>query len=201
MAWPEPAPDDMALIRQPIDFLGVNYYKRGVTADAPDAPPVRARLVPQPRHPFTEMGPEWEVYAPGLERILLWVRERYGDVPLYVTENGAAFYDPPTALDGRIDDPLRVWYLREHLRAVHRAVAQGVDVRGYYAWSLLDNFEWSAGYAKRFGLVHVDFETLERTPKASARFYTEVIRTHGESLGGAQDATPAPAAHPASRGS
>lgn len=178
-AWPAHDAADLALIRQPIDFLGINYYKRGVTADAPDAPPLRARLVPQPQNPFTEMGPEWEVYAPGLERTLLWVRERYGDVPLYITENGAAFYDPPTALEGRVDDPLRAWYLREHLRAAHRAIAQGVDLRGYFAWSLFDNYEWSAGYAKRFGLVHVDFATLERTPKASARFYADVIRANG----------------------
>ncbi|MEP6691767.1 MAG: family 1 glycosylhydrolase, partial [Gemmatimonadaceae bacterium] len=108
---------------------------------------------------------------------------RYGDIPLYITENGAAFYDAPHAVDGRVDDPMRVWYLREHLRAARDAIAQGVNLRGYYAWSLLDNYEWSHGYSKRFGIVHVNFDTQERTPKASARFYSEVIRSNGASLG------------------
>ena len=88
-------------------------------------------------------------------------------------------YDPPHTLDGIIEDPLRVWYYREHLRAVHTAIKHGVDLRGDFAWSLLDNYEWSLGYSKRFGIVHVDFETQQRTPKSSARFYTEVIRTNG----------------------
>jgi beta-glucosidase len=114
--------------------------------------------------------------------VLLWVKERYGDLPLYITENGAAFYDPPHAIDGHVDDPLRVWYYAEHLRAAAEALRQGVDLRGYFAWSLLDNFEWSLGYSKRFGIVHVDYDTQERTPKASARFYADVIRTNGAVL-------------------
>jgi beta-glucosidase len=142
---------------------------------------VRASGVRQPTHAHTELG--WEVYPPALTRALLWVKERYGDVPLYITENGAAFYDPPRPLNGRIDDPLRIEYYREHLRAAHEAIRQGVDLRGYYAWSLLDNFEWSEGYSKRFGIVHVDFETQQRTPKASARFYADVIRSSGAVLG------------------
>ena len=185
-AWPEFPPADMALIRQPIDFLGVNYYLRGVTKHDPAAKPVRARNVGQPQHPLTETG--WEVYAPALTRVLLWVRDRYGPVPLYVTENGAAFYDPPSPIDGRVDDPLRVAYYRDHLRAAFDAIRQGVDLRGYFAWSLLDNLEWSLGYAKRFGIVHVDYRTLRRTPKASAHFYANVIRTHGAALFAAQDA-------------
>ena len=112
------------------------------------------------------------------------MRERYGPVPLYVTENGAAFDDPPRpAGSGVLDDPLRVEYYRDHLRAAHAALEQGVDLRGYFAWSLLDNFEWGQGYSKRFGIVHVDFATQQRTLKASARFYADVIRTHGEALG------------------
>jgi beta-glucosidase len=113
---------------------------------------------------------------------LSWVRERYGAVPLYVTENGAAFPDPASAEGGRVDDPLRVHYYREHLLAVLEAIHQGVDVRGYYAWSLLDNLEWSSGYTLRFGLVHVDFATQARTVKSSGEYYREVIRTHGASL-------------------
>jgi beta-glucosidase len=160
-----------------VDFLGINYYKRNVVRDDPAALPVREGSVAQPRNMHTELG--WEVYPRGLTDILLWVKERYGDLPLYVTENGAAFYDPPVAANGQVDDPLRVAYLRDHLRAVREAIAAGVRLRGYFAWSLLDNFEWAAGYAMRFGLVPVDLETQQRTPKSSARFYSEVIRSHG----------------------
>jgi beta-glucosidase len=180
-AWPRWPDADFALIRQPIDFLGVNYYTRGVTRDDPDAPPVRTGYVRQPGHAYTETG--WEVHPASLTRTLRWVTERYGRLPLYVTENGAAFYDPPHAIDGRVDDPLRVWYYREHLRACHEALGAGVDLRGYFAWSLLDNYEWSLGYSKRFGIIHVDYATQVRTPKASALFYREVIRTNGETLG------------------
>jgi beta-glucosidase len=182
-AWREPSEQDMRLIREPIDFLGVNYYTRGVTRADASAWPLHASTVKQPQHTYTETG--WEVYAPALTRVLKWVKERYGAVPLYVTENGAAFYDPPQPLDGRVDDPLRVHYLREHLTAALEAIRQGVDLRGYFVWSLLDNFEWSLGYDKRFGIVHIDYETQVRTPKASARFYSDVIRTNGAALGGA----------------
>ena len=157
----------------PLDFVGINYYTRSVTRDDPRALPVRAAPVRQPQHAYTETG--WEVYPPALTRTLLWVTERYGRLPLYVTENGAAFYDPPHAIDGRVQDPLRIHYYREHLAAVHDAIQQGADVRGYFAWSLLDNFEWSLGYSKRFGIVHVNYETLERTVKDSGRFYAGVI--------------------------
>jgi beta-glucosidase len=178
-AWSTFTHSDMTLIAEPIDFLGINFYKRGVTAHDPDAWPVRARLVPQPQNAHTALGWQWEVHPPALTDVLLWVRERYGDRPLYITENGAAFYDPPTPVDGAVDDPLRVHYLREHLRAAHRAISAGIDLRGYYVWSLLDNFEWSAGYGPRFGIVHVDYLTLQRTPKRSARFYAEVIGSNG----------------------
>jgi beta-glucosidase len=178
-AWPAFDDEDMALIRQPIDFVGINFYKRGVTRHDAAAWPLHASLEPQPQHPCTVLGPDWEVYAPALEDQLLSFRQRYGDIPVYITENGAAFYDPPRAIDGVVDDPLREHYLREHLRAIHSAIRQGVDVRGYYVWSLLDNFEWSAGYQPRFGIVHVDFHSLQRTPKRSAHFYADVIRTGG----------------------
>jgi beta-glucosidase len=179
-AWPEFSAEDLARIRQPIDFLGVNYYKRGVTRFDATALPVRASEVRQKRHVYTETS--WEVYPPGLTDTLVWVKEQYGDIPLYITENGAAFYDPPTA-DGEVQDPLRVDYLRTHLRAAREAIDRGVDLRGYFVWSLFDNLEWSLGFAKRFGIVHVDFDTLKRTPKASARLYSEVIRTNGGVLG------------------
>ena len=187
-AWPSHSEADMQLIQQPIDWIGINYYTRSVTCDDPESLPVRAARVPQPQHIHTETN--WEVYPPGLTDTLLWFRELYGDIPLYITENGSAFPDPEQ-LDGyaeddavvdTLDDPLRVAYLRDHLRAVSDAIAAGVDVRGYYVWSLLDNFEWSAGYSRRFGIVHVDYATQQRTLKTSARVYSDVIRTHGESL-------------------
>lgn len=181
-AWNEPDPDDFRVIGEPLDFLGVNYYSRGVTKHAPDEPPVRAVKVKQRRRIHTEMG--WEAYAPGLTDTLEWVKLQYGDIPLYVTENGAAFRDPPTASEGIVHDPRRVAFLRAHLRAAHDAIARGVDLRGYFVWSLLDNFEWSHGYTKRFGIVHVDFRTQKRTLKSSARFYSEVIRSQGAAIGG-----------------
>jgi beta-glucosidase len=181
-AWPEWPPDELALIREPIDFLGVNYYTRSVTRFDADAWLLRAAPVRQPRATYTETG--WEVVASALTDVLVWVKQRYGNPPIYVTENGAAFFDPP-ALDGdRLADPLRVDYLHTHLTALHAAMEQGVDVRGYFVWSLLDNFEWSLGYSKRFGIVHVDFETQKRTLKDSALFYAKVIASRGHVLNG-----------------
>lgn len=176
-AWPAIPPGELDAIRQPLDFLGVNYYTRAVVRHSSHAYPLGAAPVRQRRHMHTEMG--WEVYPKGLTGVLEWVRDRYGRMPLYVAENGAAFRDPPTATRPVVSDPARVAYLRSHLRATHAAIASGVDVRGYFAWSLLDNFEWSAGYSRRFGLYHVDYATQRRTPKASARFYQKVIRAHG----------------------
>ena len=180
-AWTEPSDDDLRLIRQPLDFLGINYYTRAVHRADPTAHPVRAARVAQTRQLHTEMG--WEVYPGGLSDVIRAVTARYGAVPLYITENGAAFPDPPRAANGAVDDPLRETYLRDHLRAVRRALAEGADVRGYFAWSLLDNFEWSHGYSKRFGIVHVDFETQRRTPKRSARAFADIVRTNGAALG------------------
>ncbi|TMG85901.1 MAG: beta-glucosidase [Betaproteobacteria bacterium] len=179
-AWPAWPAEDLNLIRQPIDFLGVNYYTRNVTRFDPGAWPLYASPVRQKRATYTETN--WEVFAQGLTDILVWVRDRYGNPPLYVTENGAAFFDPPTAEGRRIADPLRVDYMRKHIGATYRAIEAGVDLRGYFVWSLLDNFEWSLGYSKRFGIVHVDFETQQRTPKDSALFYAKIIDTRGNVL-------------------
>ncbi|HQR52137.1 MAG TPA: GH1 family beta-glucosidase [Burkholderiales bacterium] len=176
-AWPEWPEMDFAQIREPIDFLGVNYYTRSVTRHDPAAWPVAAVAVRQMQATYTETG--WEVYPQGLTDVLVWVKERYGNPLVYITENGAAFYDPPTVSGDAPADPLRVDYLRSHLRAVRAARAAACNVQGYFAWSLLDNLEWSLGFSKRFGLVHIDFETQRRTPKASARFYSRVIATHG----------------------
>lgn len=181
-AWPQWPAADFELIRQPLDFIGVNYYTRNVTRADAACWPLRAKAVKQPQRTYTETG--WEVYAKGLTDTLLWIKQRYGDVPLYVTENGAAFFDPPTVEDGKVEDPLRVSYLRQHIGAVRSAIRQGVDIRGYFVWSLLDNFEWALGYSKRFGIVHVDYATLERTLKASAHYYARVIESHGALIPG-----------------
>jgi len=173
-AWPELPSSDLRQIREPFDFLGINYYKRGVTKNDPNTMVERATRVRVPQSTYTET--DWEVFAPGLTDILTWATKRYGKVPVYITENGAAFYDPPVAENGRIDDPLRVSYLRQHLLAAREAMRGGADLRGYFAWSLLDNFEWQAGYSKRFGLIHVNYATQERTIKQSGRFYSDIIR-------------------------
>lgn len=175
-AWPDFPAEDFALIQQPIDFVGVNYYTRNVTR-ADTSWPLNAGPVNQPQSTYTTTG--WEVFPQGLTDALLWVKDTYGDMPLYVTENGAAFYDPPNADGGTIDDPLRVDYLKRHIAAIGKAIAGGADVRGYMLWSLFDNLEWSLGYSKRFGIVHVNFDTLVRTPKNSARFYSRAIANNG----------------------
>ncbi|CDH45781.1 GH1 family beta-glucosidase [Candidatus Contendibacter odensensis] len=179
-AWPVFPESDLDFIRQPLDFLGINYYSRQVVRHDPNAWPLAAAKVRQDRQ--THTGLDWEVYPQGLTDILQWVASRYGSLPLYITENGAAFYDPPQANNGEVDDPLRRRYLRDHLCAALAAQQNGVNLRGYFAWSLLDNFEWAHGYSQRFGLIHVDYATQQRTFKASARFYTEVIRSHGAAL-------------------
>jgi beta-glucosidase len=129
----------------------------------------------QAGRPMTGMG--WEIDTLGLQEVLTRVATEYPAVPLYVTENGAAFDDVVTA-DG-VHDPERVAYLDGHLRACHTAIEKGVPLRGYFAWSLMDNFEWGWGYAKRFGLVHVDFETQRRVPKSSAHWFGSAARTGG----------------------
>jgi len=182
-AWCEFPAADFARIGRPVDFLGVNYYSRGLTVDAPEDWPTRSCKVTNPSARYTALG--WEIYPEGLTRALTWVKDRYTKIPLYVTENGMARSDPDHLDVGAqtYDDPERVSYFAEHLAAVHAAIAAGVDVRGYYAWSLLDNMEWAHGYAMRFGVLHVDFDTLVRTPKTSARYLREVARTHGAIVG------------------
>jgi beta-glucosidase len=179
-AWPEWPAEDFALIREPIDFLGVNYYTRNVVRFDPDSWPLRASPVRQKRAVYTETG--WEVFPRGLRDTLVWVKERYGNPTVYITENGAAFVDPATVNGSGLADPQRVKYLKSHLLAVRDAIKAGCDVRGYYAWSALDNLEWSLGFSKRFGIVHVDFATQKRTAKDSAHFYAKVIATNGAAI-------------------
>jgi beta-glucosidase len=179
-AWPDWPAAEVEALKVPVDFLGLNYYTRAVVQHDPKGWPVPAAPQRQPGGIYTETG--WELHPQSLADTLVWMHERYGGLPLYVTENGAAFYDPPSAIDGRVDDPLRVHYLRTHIAAVADAIQRGADVRGYCAWSLFDNLEWALGFSKRFGLVHVDFQTQQRTPKASAEFYARVIASHGAAL-------------------
>ncbi len=167
---PPVRPGDMEIISRTIDFLGVNTYTRLVhTADWRD-PLTGARLVPA-RGPTTAMG--WEIYPDCIVEALQKVGE-YTDLPLYITENGAAF-DDVVEPDGSINDAARIDYLRAHIAAARRAINAGIDLRGYFVWSLMDNFEWAQGKAKRFGLIHVDYATQRRTWKASARFFRDVI--------------------------
>jgi beta-glucosidase len=168
---------DMSTIAAPLDFLGVNYYTRNVVrAGSGDAMP---EPVPIEGVEHTEMG--WEVYPRGLSDLLTRLQGDYELPPLYITENGAAF--PDARQNGSVPDPQRIAYLEGHLDAIAAAIAEGVPVRGYFLWSLLDNFEWAFGYSKRFGIVYVDFETLERVPKASYGWYRDFIAAHRAARG------------------
>jgi beta-glucosidase len=160
---------DLATISAPIDFLGVNYYRRHVVKAGPNGSGPVVVEVAEGEH--TAVG--WEVYPDGLYELLVRLHEEYGPPPLYVTENGAAFGD--TRRNGTVEDPERMSYLDRHLAAVARAIADGVPVEGYFVWSLLDNFEWARGYAPRFGVVYVDYGTLERVPKQSYHWYRDFI--------------------------
>ncbi|GAA4583254.1 GH1 family beta-glucosidase [Planotetraspora phitsanulokensis] len=168
--------DDLATIAEPIDVLGVNYYTVNRVVADPEAegslehPGTQGIAWATPHGELTEMG--WEVIPSGLEDLLVRLSQEYPDVPLMITENGVAVPDG-------VADPGRTAYLDGHLRAVHAAIGKGADVRGYFVWSLLDNFEWARGYDMRFGLVRVDYDTLERTPRDSARWYREVIARGG----------------------
>lgn len=195
---------DLAVISRPMSLLGINYYSRHTVAapgpgpdgvldwrrgaDAGSANPGSEGVQIVYRGvPVTAMN--WEIDAPGLTEVLLRVSREYPRVPLYITENGAAFHDEVSA-DGAVNDPDRRAYFESHLRACHDAISAGVPLRGYFAWSLLDNFEWAWGYTRRFGLIYVDYRNQTRTPKASAHFYADVIRRHGLLDAAPPDAAP-----------
>ncbi|MBU1175788.1 MAG: beta-glucosidase [Alphaproteobacteria bacterium] len=162
---PEDYQADMKLVGTPIDWLGINYYSRNIMAYDPGRPVFPVKPLDGPLDK-TEMG--WEIFPEGLEKLLLRITNDYPKVPLYVTENGMA------EIEG-LDDKRRVKYYNDHLQALLRAKRQGADMRGYFAWSLMDNFEWAEGYTKRFGLVHVDYKTQKRTPKASYRAFQGML--------------------------
>ncbi|HLQ56024.1 MAG TPA: GH1 family beta-glucosidase [Streptosporangiaceae bacterium] len=164
---------DLALISAPLDALGVNYYSPTRLSALPDSP-LPFQLEPVPGYPVTAFG--WPVVPAGLTEMLLLLQKRYGQAlpPVWITENGCST-DDTVAADGTVDDQPRISYLDGHIRAVREAIIAGVDVRGYLVWSLIDNFEWAEGYHQRFGLVHVDFSTQRRTPKASFGWYRDLI--------------------------
>jgi beta-glucosidase len=187
--WSFNKPGDLEIINQPIDFLGVNYYSTATVRAWSGVRPKQAadghkpssgtawpgsehvEFVSQPG-PYTAMG--WNIAPEGLEELLVSLSEQFPKLPLVITENGAAFDDE--VVDGRVHDRERIDYLRRHFVAAHRAIARGVDLRGYLVWSLLDNFEWGYGFSKRFGIVHVDYDSLIRTPKDSAFWLAELVR-------------------------
>ncbi len=194
--WSFVQPGDLDLISIPLDVLGVNYYATGLVRKS-GAPRVPGDGTPGPDGhkssalsawpatddiewlplpgPHTAMG--WNIEPEGLTELLVDLHTTYPGLPLVVTENGAAFHDEVSP-DGRVHDRDRVAYLHDHIDAVGEAIDHGADVRGYFVWSLMDNFEWAYGYSRRFGIVRVDYDTLERTPKDSAHWYAELIRAH-----------------------
>ena len=188
---------DMDLISQPVDILGVNYYSKWRVTHDPSVPFLQSKGVPAwskdsgqvnvhqssfAKEPMPERGKRgekltpmgWAVCPEGLYETLAWARKRYGNYPMYITENNAAGFDVPGP-DGIVHDQYRIDYLREHFRAARRAIEDGIDLRGYMVWTLMDNLEWAAGYRVRCGVVHTDFKTLKRTLKDSARWYKRVI--------------------------
>jgi beta-glucosidase len=173
---PQILPDDLACIATPTDFLGVNYYFRAVVKHNPDHPPFHYEYVTLPDVESTAMG--WEVYPDGLYEVLARVQQDYAPAQIYITESGAAYPDVPSDY-GAVHDELRVRYLDRHLRVAGAAIEAGVPLRGYFVWSLLDNFEWTLGYTKRFGIIYVDYPTQRRILKDSAHFYHSVIARNG----------------------
>jgi beta-glucosidase len=165
---------DMAVISQSIDFLGVNYYNKSAVAFEHEGGllKLRSQNISAPNLGTTEMG--WGIYPDGLREVLVDVHTRYRVPEVYVTENGCAAVDQPDK-SGFVDDRERIDFMRAHFRAAHQAIEQGVPLKGFFCWSLMDNFEWSRGYGKRFGMVWVDYQTQKRVLKASANWYRDVI--------------------------
>jgi beta-glucosidase len=195
--------DDMKRIQAPLDFIGVNNYQREHAYFSRWIPFLQSWIngggalaeseSMRDGVQYTSMG--WEVYPPAMHEVLSWLRRDYGNPPVYITENGAAFED--ALINGTIHDPKRIAYIAAYLAEVQRAIAEGADVRGYFVWSLLDNFEWAAGYSKRFGIVHVDYKSQARTIKSSGLWYAEQIRAHLEAHQAARIGVSQPSVVPA----
>ena len=171
-AAPRVEPGDMAAIAAPVDFLGVNYYFPETVSDAPGAAPLGTHAAPPAGAQTTALG--WEVAPEGLTELLVRIARDYHPAPMFITENGSC-YDDVVDANGEIEDTGRVDYLARHLAALKAAIDAGAPVRGYFAWSLIDNFEWAEGYERRFGLVHVDYQTQQRRIKRSGKWYREFL--------------------------
>ena len=171
----EPDECDMKTICQPIDFLGINNYYSSFVRYDEHYWPVYAADTATGRD---KTNMDWEIYPEGLYDLLVYLHKEYDGVKIIITENGAAFTDIVN-YEGRVEDDNRLNYYYRYLEQLHRAISEGVNVAGYYTWSLLDNFEWGYGYSKRFGLVYVDFKTQQRIMKKSAYWYSDVIRNNG----------------------
>jgi beta-glucosidase len=176
---PKVMPGDMAIISRRVDFVGINYYSRGIVRFNPKAGPLQAEGVAPEGAEFTEMG--WEIYPPGIYEIIMRVWKDYQPKKIYITENGAAFADE-IAPDGGVHDPKRIDYLREHFIQAHRAIEEGANLCGYFIWTLMDNFEWAHGFTKRFGIVYTDYPTQRRIMKDSALWYKNVIKENGVNI-------------------
>ena len=163
--------NDLKRICQPLDYLGINHYFSNWLTIQNNLPKITRNDLPK-----TDRG--WTVYPEGFKDMLLKVTDEYGKIPIYIMENGAAYPDTISE-DSMVHDPLRVEYYRSYIRSLHEAIMKGVDVKGYFAWSLLDNFEWEEGYSSRFGIVYVDFKTQKRIIKDSGKFFSKVIRDNG----------------------
>jgi beta-glucosidase len=168
---------DAELIRQPIDFLGLNHYNTDVVAFDVHGGLNKARLTPYSASGWGRTEMNWGIHPGGLKKEVLYIKEKYGNPPLYITENGCAMPDAPDGTEF-VADWDRIRFIKGHLQALHEAIQAGADVRGYFVWSVFDNFEWERGYGPRFGLVRVNYETLKRTPKQSAYWYRDVIASN-----------------------
>jgi beta-glucosidase len=171
---PDFSDEQRRVVQQPIDFVGINNYSRAVVRYDPQSDPLEVAHV-RPKGLVTAMG--WEVYPPGLGEALRWVHRRYRPAAIYVTENGAAF-DDEVDPSGHIQDQNRRRFIEEYLAQAHAAIEDGVPLRGYFVWTLMDNFEWTEGYSKRFGIIRVDHATLSRTVKLSGEWYSQVARSN-----------------------
>jgi beta-glucosidase len=176
---PRIEPGDLELVSAPLDFVGINYYFPDRVYADPSVPFPAASIHNPPAVERTAMG--WEIYAAGLGHLLADMGRRWSLPPIYITENGAAFWDHKVG--GVVEDPERVAYLKSHLSVLADRIEAGQDIRGYFAWSLMDNYEWAEGYAKRFGIVHVDYETQERTIKASGLWYRDLVAGRAQAAG------------------
>ena len=166
---------DAELIRQKMDYLGLNYYNTDLVSYDVLSGLNKARLTPYSAPGWGQTEMKWGIDPHGLKREILYLKENYGNPKLYITENGCAMPDVPDENEF-VADWGRIRYVQAHLRALHEAIQEGADVHGYFVWSIFDNFEWERGYGPRFGLVRVNYETMQRTPKQSARWYSEVAR-------------------------